>query len=415
MKARLKNFFKLFGPSVITGVADDDPSGIATYTQAGSMFGTSLLWSALFTYPLVVAVQSMCARIGMVTEKGLIAVIKEKFPSWLLYFLVIVNFIAIVLNIGADIQAMGAVGHMLFPMVSPVVFSVFSTFIIFYSMAVLGYNKLAMVLKWLCLSLCAYFVIPFIIHVNWSAVANSTLSPRISFSKDYIMMFVAILGTTISPYLFFWQASIEVEERRRLHYINITKKRIAHIETDVKLGMLFTNLGFYFIILTAGCVLHPAGIINVETVDQAAQALKPIAGNYAYIIFALGVLGTGFLAIPVLAGSIGYMFSDLFGWEGGLSKKWDESFGFYAVMAFSLFVGLAINLWGFSPIQSLIYAAVLYGITSPILIGVIMVIANDKKLMGNHRNKIITNVFGVIALIVISVAAIALVYSLLVA
>ena len=410
IKTRLSRFLKTFGPSVITGVADDDPSGIATYTQAGAMFGTNLLWSALFTYPLVVTVQSMCARIGMVTEKGLIAVIKDKYPRWLLHLLVVVNFIAISLNIGADIQAMGAVSNMLFPIIHPTLFSIAFTFAIFYAMAVLNYNRIATVLKWLTLSLFAYILIPFIVHVDMGHVLKETFTPKISLSKDYIMMVVAILGTTISPYLFFWQASIEVEERRRLGWVNITERRIDHIETDVKLGMLFTNIGFYFIILAASSVLCVSGIHDVISLESAAEALKPIAGEYTYVLFATGVLGTGFLAIPVLAGSIGYMFSDMFGWGSGLNKKWDQAPGFYVIMMLALAVGLAIDLIGLPPMKSLIYAAILYGITSPVLVGIIMNIANDKKLMGKHKNGPWFNVFGTIAFVVITLASLALIY-----
>lgn len=410
IKNKLKELFKIFGPSLVTGVADDDPSGIATYTQAGAAFGNNLLWSAIFTYPLVVAVQSMCARIGLVTNKGLTTVIKENYSKLALYVILLISFVSITANIGADIQAMGAIGHLLIPTVKSSYFSVIFTTLIFYSMVIWSYNQLSSVLKWLCISLFAYILIPFIVSTDWLKVLYDSIHPTISLTKDYVLMFVGILGTTISPYLFFWQTSMEVEERNKNKIKKLTKKRVGNVELDVKGGMFFTNIGFYFIILTASTVLHISGITNVETVEQAAAALKPIAGDYAYILFSLGILGTGFLAVPVLAGSVSYMLAETFNWKEGLDKKWDEAPGFYATIAASMFIGLCMEKFGINPIQALIYTAVLYGVTAPVLIGFLLHITNNKKIMGNYTNNLGMNVFGSLAFIIMSLSSIILIY-----
>jgi NRAMP (natural resistance-associated macrophage protein)-like metal ion transporter len=317
----LKRFWGLFGPGLITGASDDDPSGIATYTQAGAAFGSQLLWSAIVTYPLMVSVQEMCARIGLVTNHGLIGTIKQYYPKWLLYLILIISFPSITLNIGADIAGMGAVGNLLFPAVPAFSFSLIFTILMLYSVIFWSYHKIAVILKWLCISLVSYILIPFLIGVDWMHVLQDTFVPTFTPDKAYFLMLVGILGTTISPYLFFWQASMEVEERHEKR-IMVDKKIIDEMGADVKGGMLFTNVVFYFIILAAGTVLFNAGIHNINTVEEAARALRPLAGDQAYLLFALGVIGTGFLAIPVLAGSLSYMMAETFGWSEGFNKKY---------------------------------------------------------------------------------------------
>ena len=397
------------GPGLITGASDDDPSGIATYTQAGARFGPRLLWTAIATYPLMVAMQEMCARIGLVTDRGLMATIKKYYPKPVLYSILLISFPSITLNIGADIAGMGAVGNLLVPQVPAFVFSVLITGLLLYAVIKLNYRKIATVLKWLCISLFAYILIPFFTGTNWPAVFKSTLLPSVTWSSDYLLALVGILGTTISPYLFFWQASMEVEEEDELKLV-VDKKVISDMQTDVRGGLLLTNLVFYFIILAAGTVLFNAGITTINTVEDAAKALQPLAGNMAYLLFAVGVLGTGFLAIPVLGGSLSYMLAETFGWQEGMSKKFQEAPGFYITLIVSLVIGLLIHLTGISPVQALIYTAVLYGLTAPVLIALILHICNNKKIMGTYTNGRRANVLGMLTLLVMSAAAVMLVW-----
>jgi len=405
----VQRFWRALGPGLITGASDDDPSGIATYTQAGAAFGSQLLWSALATYPLMVSIQEMCARIGLVTDHGLTGIIKQYYSKFLLYTILIISFPSITLNIGADIASMGAVGNLLFPAVPPFLFSVLFTLLILYSVIFWSYHKISMILKWLCITLFSYILIPFLIDVDWSRVLKDTFLPTFTPDKAYFMALVAILGTTISPYLFFWQASMEVEERNEKRLI-VDKKSIDNMEADVKGGMLFTNVVFYFIILAAGTVLFSAGIHTINTVEEAAFALKPLAGDYAYLLFALGVIGTGFLAIPVLAGSLSYMMAETFGWSEGFDKTYCEAPGFYITMGISLLVGLLIHFTGISPVHALIYTAVLYGVTAPVLIALILHICNNKKIMGDYTNNGWSNLFGGITFLVMTISSLLLLY-----
>jgi NRAMP (natural resistance-associated macrophage protein)-like metal ion transporter len=405
----LKKFWGIFGPGLVTGASDDDPSGIATYTQAGAAFGSQLLWSAIVTYPLMVSIQEMCARIGLVTNHGLTGTIKRYYSKYLLYLILIISFPSITLNIGADIAGMGAVGNMLIPSIPAFTFSLIFTALILYSVIFWSYHKIAVILKWLCISLVSYILIPFLIGVDWMHVLKDTVVPTFTLDKAYFMMLVGILGTTISPYLFFWQASMEVEERHEKKLM-VNKRIIDEMEADVKGGMLFTNVVFYFIILAAGTVLFNAGIHNINTVEEAARALRPLAGDQAYLLFALGVIGTGFLAIPVLGGALSYMMAETFGWSEGLDKKYYEAPGFYLTMAISLVIGLFIHFIGISPIQALIYTAVLYGVTAPVLIALILHICNNKKIMGKYTNNFWSNFFGVATFILMTVSSLFLLW-----
>lgn len=404
-----KRFWKNLGPGLVTGASDDDPSGIATYSQAGAKYGLQLLWTAVFTYPLMVSIQEMCARIGIVTKQGLTGTIKKYYPKYLLYIILVISFPSIILNIGADIAGMGAVGNLLLPKIPAFLFSIVFTVLLMYSIIFWSYNKIASVLKWLCITLFSYILIPFLIRTNWLLVFQNTFIPKFINDKDYLIMLVGILGTTISPYLFFWQASMEVEEAQAKHLM-VDKKVVTNMEDDVKGGMFFTTIVFFFIILTTGSVLFNAGIHNINTVEEAAKALQPLAGDFAYALFALGVLGTGFLAIPVLAGSLSYMMAETFGWQEGLNKKFHQAPGFYITMVISLIIGLLIHFTGISPIQALIYTAVLYGITAPVLIGIILHICNQKKIMGKFTNNKWSNIFGVITFLLMTVSAILLLY-----
>lgn len=405
MKSLFKKFKNVIGPSIITGASDDDPSGIATYSQAGAGFGFKMLWMSILTFPLMVAIQEMCARIGLVTRKGLTGLLKQYYPKWVMWLMILVSFPAIILNISANLAGMGAVGNMLLPQIPASAFSLFFAAVLLYFMIKLPYRKIASILKYLCLVLLCYIAVPFFEEVNWGQVLRSTVIPDITFDGPSISMMVAILGTTISPYLFFWQTSMEVEEVSE-HHIVVDKQFIRGMRSDIEVGMLFTNIIFYFIVLTAGVVLFPAGIRDIQTVDQAASALKPLLGESAYLLFAFGVIGTGMLSIPVLSGSLSYMISEVFDWPEGLNKKWYEAKGFYLVMSFSILIAVVINTIGINPMKALIYTAIGYGVTAPVLIGIILHICNNKKIMGDYTNKRMSNILGIITLLVMAIAAI---------
>ncbi|MFN5795703.1 MAG: NRAMP family divalent metal transporter [Bacteroidota bacterium] len=403
--------WKKLGPGLVTGASDDDPSGIATYSQAGAAFGLATLWTAIIAFPLMASIQQMCARIGLVTSQGLTGTLKKHYPKPILYLMLLFSFPAIVMNIGADIAGMGAVGNMLFPSVDANFFSVLFTIILLGLIIFLPYQKIASVLKYLCIVMLVYFIVPFLYKQDFKNIIKATVIPTIKFNKDFIAIIVGILGTTISPYLFFWQASVEVEEmKHKKKHLVVNKKIIHEINQDVDFGMTVSGFVMYFIILTTGTVLYNGGIHQIDTVEQAAMALKPLAGNLAYLLFAVGVIGTGLIAIPVLSGSISYIITETFGWEQGLDKKFHEAKAFYIVIAVSLLLGLSLNYIGISPIQSLIYTAILYGLTAPVLIAIILHISNNKKIMGENVNGRLTNVLGFLALIIMTVAAIALIY-----
>ena len=410
ISSKLGRFWKLLGPGLVTGASDDDPSGIATYSQAGAKLGLATLWTAIIAFPLMAAIQQMCARIGIVTQQGLTGNLKRHYSKSILYLMLVFSFPAIILNIGADIAGMGAVGNLLFPSISENYFSVFFTFLLLGLIIYLPYQKIASILKYLCIVMLVYFVVPFLYKQDFLAIMRATFIPTIEFNKDFIAILVGILGTTISPYLFFWQASVEVEEMNDKKHLIVNKKIIREMEKDVDFGMSFSGFVMYFIILTTGTVLYSSGIHQIETVEQAAMALKPLAGDMAYLLFAIGIIGTGLIAIPVLSGSLSYIFTETFGWEKGLNKKFHEAKGFYFIIGLSLFLGLSLNYVGISPIDALIYTAILYGLTAPILIAIILHIANNKEVMGEHTNSLIVNILGVLAFFVMTTAAVVLVY-----
>ena len=404
-----KKFWKNLGPGLVTGSSDDDPSGIATYSQAGAQFGLGTLWAALLTFPMMAAVQEMCGRIGLVTQKGLTGTLKAHYSKPVLYGVVFLSFPAIILNIGANIAGMGAVGNLLFPSIDANFFSASFTMILLVLIIYLPYEKIASVLKYLCLVLLFYIIVPFLYKQDMIAILKNTFLPEIQLNKAYLAMLVAILGTTISPYLFFWQATMSMEDlKHRKQKLVVNKKVIAAMKQDIDTGMLFSNIVMYFIILATGTVLFNAGIHQIDSVEDAAKALKPLAGDAAYILFALGIIGTGFLAIPVLSGALSYMVTEIFNWENGLDKKFHEAKAFYSIITLSLILGLGINYLGISPINALIYSAILYGLTAPVLIAVILHISNNKKIMGQYRNGLWSNVFGLLAFVLMSLAAVGL-------
>ena len=410
LKSKLSRFWKLLGPGLVTGASDDDPSGIATYSQAGAGLGLSTLWTSLIAFPLMAAIQQMCARIGLVTKQGLTGTLKKHYPKPILYVMLLFSFPAIVMNIGADIAGMGAVGNLLFPAIDQSYFSVLFSVLLLVLIIYLPYSKIAATLKYLCIVMLVYFIVPFLYKQDFKEILVATFVPQIKFTKEYLAILVGILGTTISPYLFFWQASVEVEEMNVKKRLIVNKKMIHEMEQDVDFGMGFSGFVMYFIILTTGTVLYKSGIHQIDTVEQAAMALKPLAGDLAYLLFAIGIIGTGLIAIPVLSGSLSYIFTETFGWEQGLDKKFHEAKGFYSIIAFSLLVGLSLNYVGISPIDALIYTAILYGMTAPVLIAIILHISNNKEIMGENTNSRLSNILGITAFFIMSIAAIALLY-----
>jgi len=407
--SKLARFWKILGPGLVTGASDDDPSGIATYSQAGAAYGLTTLWTALITFPLMASIQEMCARIGLVTSQGLAGTLKTNYSKPVLYLMLLFSFPAIVMNIGADIAGMGAVGNLLFPSIKATYFSIGFTIMLLVLIIYLPYQKIASVLKYLCLVLLVYLIVPFLYKQDWVAVLKATLIPSIKFDKDFISILVAILGTTISPYLFFWQTTMEVEDKKEKSLM-VNKRIISEMRKDVDFGMLFSNLVKFFIILTTGSVLFNGGIHQIDTVEQAAQALKPLAGNAAYLLFAVGVIGTGLLAIPVLSGSLSYIVTESFGWKEGLDKKFPKAKAFYLIIGISLILGLTLNYIGLSPVKALIYSAILYGLTAPVLIAIILHISNNKKIMGKNTNGKISNILGFAALALMTVAGVILIY-----
>ncbi|MCI1189802.1 divalent metal cation transporter [Hymenobacter sp. DH14] len=414
---RVIRFVRSLGPGLITGASDDDPSGIATYSQAGAAFGLATLWTALLTFPLMAAMQEMCARIGLVTQQGLAGTLRKHYPRWVLYGLLLFTFPAIVLNIGADLEGMGAVAHLLVPQVPTFAFSVLFTGLMLVAIIRFPYQRLASILKWLCCVLLVYLVVPFLVKQDWANVAHHTFIPEIQFTKAFAAMLVAILGTTISPYLFFWQAEMEAEEMQHRSIANghgrrvmVNKRLLQGMQADVNVGMFCSNLIMFFIILTTGVVLYSAGIHQIDTVEQAASALRPLAGESAYLLFAGGVIGTGLLAIPVLAGSLSYATAETFHWRSGLDRQLRQAPAFYGTIALSLVAGVLLDLFGISPIQALLYTAILYGLTAPVMIAIVLHLANNKSVMGELANGKVSNTLGLVTLVLMSAAAVLLLY-----
>lgn len=435
---KLGRFLKNLGPGLVTGASDDDPSGIVTYTQAGSQFGLATLWTALLTFPLMAAMQGMAARIGLVTSQGLTGTLRTHYPRWLLYVVIVFCFPAVIMNIGADIQGMGAVANLLVPGIPAFSFSIFFTVLLMFIIIRYPYQKMAAILKWLCIGLLLYLVVPFLVHPDWNLVFHRTFLPEVHLNKDFLSILVAILGTTISPYLFFWQATMEVEDqqhqkqgkkrkktmqagsepeglqprghRTRKQRVFVDKRTLDNMRSDVNLGMFFSNLVMFFVILTAGSVLFTANIRQIDTVEQAAKALRPLAGDLSYTLFAIGVIGTGFLAIPVLAGSVSYMLAETMQFSMGLDKKFSEAKRFYGVIIVSLIAGLSMQFFGLSPVKALLYTAILYGLTSPVLIAMIIHISNNKKIMGEHTNTRLSNILGFLTFILMTAAAVGLIW-----
>ena len=407
----IKNILDRLGPGLITGASDDDPSGIGTYSQAGAALGYATLWTAIVTLPLMIVVQHICAKIGMVSGRGLAGVLNRYYSKKLLYPVVIGLVIANTINAGADIAAISAAINMFVPI--PISVMVIPIAVAIVVLQVWGsYRVMVKIFKWLTLSLFAYVIAAFLARPDWYAVARATFVPQIQFTSEYITTIVAILGTTISPYLFFWEASEEVEEEKSEGRKDVnarrgaTDKEIKKEKLDTIVGMLFCNLVFYFVIVSAGATLHLSGQTNIQSATEAAQALRPLAGNFATVLFGIGLIGAGLLAVPVLTGSAAYAVAETFGWTSGLDEKPRHAKKFYAVIAASTIVGVVIDFAGINPISALFWTAVINGVVAPPLLVVIMLVANNKRVMGERTNGLWTNVLGWLATVVMFAAAI---------
>lgn len=419
----LRKFLKILGPGFITGASDDDPSGIATYSQAGAQFGMGTLWFALFQYPLMNAIQEMCARIGLVTGGGVGSAIKKQFSGKVVIPVTSLLLIANTINIGVDIGAMAASTKLIFPQIPVFAAALcFTTFIVGAEI-IIPYKKYVRILKFLAFSLFAYVLTAIIVGGNIHDIILSTIIPHVEFNSAFAMIFVAIFGTTISPYLFFWQASEEAEEDVAKNKITdvgegtpkIVKRELKTMRFDVAAGMGFSQIIMWFIILTTAGTLHQNGITNISTAEEAARSLEPLVNTFPYsgqiskIIFALGIIGTGLLAIPVLAGSSAYALADGFGWKQGLSKKFRQAKAFYLTIIASTAIGLWIDFIDISPITALIYAAVINGIVAVPMLFVIMKVANNKTLLHHRTNGRVSNILGWFTFGLMSISAIAMI------
>ena len=383
-----KGFLARLGPGLITGASDDDPSGIATYSQVGAQFGTELLWTMLVSYPLMAAIQEVCARIGRVTGSGLAANLRKNYPRPLLYFVLLAMSVANVFNLGADIGAMGTSLALIVPAnanILTVIFGIISLLAVLF----IPYSTYAKYLKWLTLSLFSYVGVVFLVHISWRAGVRSTFVPHVALNRDFMMAVIAVLGTTISPYLFFWQASQEVEEVKINRGEKALKQapaqasvQLNRIRTDTYVGMAFSNVVAFFIILTAASTLHVHGITDVATCAQAATALTPIAGRFATALFVCGIVGTGMLAVPVLAASAAYGIGEGFRWQVSLERRPHQAVGFYSVIGIAIATGLALNFLHIDPVKALYWSAILNGIVAAPLMAVIMMMACNRKVMG---------------------------------
>jgi NRAMP (natural resistance-associated macrophage protein)-like metal ion transporter len=414
----LQGFLDELGPGLITGAADDDPSGISTYSVAGASFGYTTLWTALISFPLMAAVQLMCARLGMVTGCGLATVIRTRYPRWVLWLACSLVIVANVFNIGADLGGMADAMQMMSGIRAYYWTPLFAALIIALLMWT-SYGTMARVFKWLTLVLFAYVITAFLAHPNWAAVLRATFIPHVEWTRDYLAVLVGILGTTISPYLFFWQAAQEVEEDRQRGKATVAERRgstnleLRIAQKDVITGMLLSNLVMYFLILTTGATLHVHGVTHIETAKQAAEALLPLAGKGAYLLFTLGLVGTGMLAVPVLAGSSAYAIAEAAKWRSAtLSVKPQRARKFYAVIAIAIVVGLALDFAGFNAVKMLFWSAILNGLLAPPLVVMVVLLTSDRKVMGSRTNPRSLQALGWICTLAMSAAAIALLASL---
>ncbi|MEI8061693.1 MAG: divalent metal cation transporter [bacterium] len=424
MESRIKRFFKQLGPGLITGAADDDPSGITTYSQSGAQFGFGQLWSALYQLPLLIAIQEACARIGAVTGKGLAGVIKDNYTKKVLAFVVILVAVANMINIGADIGAVVSSLQLIVNIPFIILAMAMSALIIILQVKV-SYKDYVGILKWLTLALLAYPLTALMIHAPWAEIFRATIFPDIHFNFEYFFIITAVFGTTITPYMFFWDSSTQVEEEDYDHIKigadnkpQITKQFLSNLRNDNTIGMLASQVTQWFIVIVTASVLFRNGIHNIGTASDAAKALEPLMtsigapGSLAKYLFALGVVGLGLLGIPVLAGSAGYAVSEAMGWKVGLAKKFDEAKAFYMIIIGSIICGLILNFIGINPIKALVYASVFNGLAAVPLIFIIAKINSNKRILGEHSGSALSRIFVWLTFVVMLLSAIGLFYTL---
>ena len=407
-----KNLLQMLGPGLITGASDDDPSGIATYSQVGAQFGYGMLWTMLFSYPLMTAIQAICGRIGRVTGRGIASNLRRHYPNWLACTVVGLMVVANTINIGADIAAMGEALRLLIggpALVYAVLFGLASLLL----QVFIPYTQYARVLKWLTFALFAYVAVVLSARVPWGQALKATVIPHISFKTKYLTAFIAVLGTTISPYLFFWQASEEAEEVADTPDDKPLKRapeqapeQLRRIKMDTAVGMAFSNLVAFFIILTCAVTLNANNVKNIDTAAQAAEALRPIAGRFTFFLFSAGIIGTGLLALPVLAGSAAYAVGEIFRWPVSLESKPSEAKGFYGVLAAAICIGTALNFTSINPIKALFWTAVINGVVAGPVMVMIMLLGNNPKAMGEFTLSPLLKAAGWIATLVMLAAAI---------
>jgi NRAMP (natural resistance-associated macrophage protein)-like metal ion transporter len=400
---RLRGFgyFSRLGPGLVTGASDDDPSGIGTYSQAGAAFGFGLLWTTWITLPLAAAVQEVAGRLGLVSGHGLAALIKMRFPRWVLFGAVGLVATANGFNIGADLGSMAASVQLLVPVPQALLLVAMAGLMVGLEVFI-PYERYAKVLRWLTLSLVSYIAVLFVIGVNWGSVLRQTFIPRISWNRPQIAMLIAILGTTISPYLFFWQASEEVEEKQLEKKHAVDREHLSVMRADVLAGMASAVLVMFAIMVASAATLGRHGVTTVQTAQQAAEALRPIAGRLASLLFTLGIVGTGALAVPVLAGSSAYALSEAFGWDEGLGRRFSGARKFYLVIGGAMLVGLALNFVGIDPIRALYFAAILNGVAAPPLILLMLILSNHQPTCGKWTGSRWSNALVGLALVLMS-------------
>jgi len=411
-KNPIKRVLMILGPGLITGASDDDPSGIGTYTQAGASLGFATLWTAIVTLPMMAAIQFICAKIGMVSGMGLAGVLRKYYPRWLVVSAITLLVVANTINAGTDIGAMAASINLLAPSIPPLALVVPIALLIVAVQILGSYRTLVKIFKWLTLTLFAYIAAAFLARPHWGEVLKATFVPALRFDHQYLITLVAIFGTTITPYLFFWQASQEVEEELRMGRETLaeregaTDRELRIAEIDVDAGMIFASVVFYFVVLASAVTLHAGGKTDIQTATDAAQALRPLSHGGATLLFALGLIGSGFLAVPILTGSSAYAMCEAFDWKYGLNEKFRDARRFYLIIAAATLVGLLINFLKIPPVTALFWTAVLNGVLAPPLIVVIMFVSNSKKVMGKRTNGPLTNVLGWSTAAIMTAAAI---------
>ena len=408
----IRKWFAALGPGLITGAADDDPSGISTYSVAGAAYGYATLWIALITFPLMVSVQLMCARLGMVTGQGLAAAVRIHYPRWVLWGACSILVIANVINIGADLGGMAAATELMtgiHPLVWVPIYALVILVLLFWA----SYNMMAKVFKWLTLVLFAYVLTSFFAHVDWRHALAVTFVPHLEWSSGFCAVLVGILGTTISPYLFFWQAAEEVEEGRAkgqnlAQRKGASSKELKSARADTIAGMFFSNLIMYFIILTTAATLHAHGHTDISTAREAAEALRPLAGNGAYLLFTLGLIGTGMLGVPVLVGSCAYAVTEAAAWRGSMCDKPKSARKFYAIMAIAMVLGVALNFFHLNAVKMLFWSAIINGLLAPPLILLVILLTSNRKVMGTRVSSPAIKYLGWATFVVMTAAAVAM-------